>query len=155
VTPETVVRVPMMKQQDQFYYLLDRNLSCKVVGVPYEGNATAFFILPREGEMEQVENGLKEKTLKKWLRMPMKRYSSHFSGASLLRHTHRATQHLAQDLPPSPEASCEVPAPGPESASWREQDRKLGFLVGPSEYAVTAGDSSGPSPEPDGFHSKQ
>ncbi|XP_070213997.1 plasma serine protease inhibitor isoform X1 [Bos mutus] len=73
VTPETVVRVPMMKQQDQFYYLLDRNLSCKVVGVPYQGNATAFFILPREGEMEQVENGLKEKTLKKWLRMPMKR----------------------------------------------------------------------------------
>uniref|UniRef100_A0A8C2R3R0 Serpin domain-containing protein n=1 Tax=Capra hircus TaxID=9925 RepID=A0A8C2R3R0_CAPHI len=68
-----LVRVPMMKQQDQFYYLLDRNLSCKVVGVPYQGNATAFFILPREGEMEQVENGLKEKTLKKWLRMPMKR----------------------------------------------------------------------------------
>lgn len=99
MTPETVVRVPMMKQQDQFYYILDRNLSCKVVGVPYQGNATAFFILPHEGEMEQVENGLKEKTLKKWLRMPMKRYSSHRSGASLLPHTHRATQQWWEDSP--------------------------------------------------------
>nr|XP_058913116.1 plasma serine protease inhibitor [Kogia breviceps] len=73
VTPETVVRVPMMKREDQFYYLVDRNLSCRVVGVPYQGNATAFFILPREGGMGQVENGLKEKTLRKWLKMSMKR----------------------------------------------------------------------------------
>ncbi|XP_057588405.1 plasma serine protease inhibitor [Hippopotamus amphibius kiboko] len=73
VTSETVVRVPMMKQEDQFYYLLDRNLSCRVVGVPYQGNATAFFILPREGEMGQVENGLKEKTVRKWLKMSVKR----------------------------------------------------------------------------------
>uniref|UniRef100_A0A8C3WTI2 Serpin family A member 5 n=1 Tax=Catagonus wagneri TaxID=51154 RepID=A0A8C3WTI2_9CETA len=73
VTSEAVVRVPMMKCEDQFYYLLDRNLSCKVVGVPYQGNATAFFILPREGGMEQVEKGLKEKTLRKWLKMSMKR----------------------------------------------------------------------------------
>ncbi|XP_059771821.1 plasma serine protease inhibitor [Balaenoptera ricei] len=73
VTSETVVRVPMMKREDQFYYLLDRNLSCRVVGVPYQGNATAFFILPREGGMGQVENGLKEKTLRKWLKMSMKR----------------------------------------------------------------------------------
>ncbi|XP_001928604.1 plasma serine protease inhibitor [Sus scrofa] len=73
VTSETVVRVPMMKREDQFYYLLDRNLSCKVVGVPYQGNATAFFVLPQEGGMEQVEKGLKEKTLRKWLKMSMKR----------------------------------------------------------------------------------
>ncbi|XP_003787063.1 plasma serine protease inhibitor [Otolemur garnettii] len=73
VTPETVVRVPMMNSEDQYYYLLDRNLSCKVVGVPYQGNATALFILPSEGKMEQVENGLSEKTLKKWFKMFMKR----------------------------------------------------------------------------------
>lgn len=135
MTPETVVRVPMMKQQDQFYYLLDRNLSCKVVGVPYQGNATAFFILPREGDMEQVENGLKEKTLKKWLRMPMKRYSSHYAGPACCStptgpHGSGGRTHLAQDLPPSPEASCDIPALGPESASWRAQGWKLGYLVG-------------------------
>ncbi|XP_022431889.1 plasma serine protease inhibitor isoform X1 [Delphinapterus leucas] len=75
VTSETVVRVPMMKREDQFYYLLDRNLSCRVVGVPYQGNATAFFILPHEGGMGQVENGLTEKTLRKWLKTSMKRSS--------------------------------------------------------------------------------
>ncbi|XP_053459198.1 plasma serine protease inhibitor [Nycticebus coucang] len=73
VTPETVVRVPMMNNEDQYYYLLDQNLSCRVVGVPYQGNATALFILPSEGKMEQVENGLSEKTLKKWFKMFMKR----------------------------------------------------------------------------------
>ncbi|XP_012912889.1 plasma serine protease inhibitor isoform X2 [Mustela putorius furo] len=73
VTSETVVRVPMMKGEDHYYYFLDRNLSCKVVGVPYQGNATAFFILPSEGRMEQLENRLNEKTLRKWLRMFTKR----------------------------------------------------------------------------------
>ncbi|KAL2789532.1 plasma serine protease inhibitor preproprotein [Daubentonia madagascariensis] len=73
VTPETVVRVPMMNGEDQYYYLLDRNLSCRVVGVPYQGNATALFILPSEGKMQQVENGLSEKTLRKWFKMLIKR----------------------------------------------------------------------------------
>uniref|UniRef100_A0A2K5WKC8 Serpin family A member 5 n=1 Tax=Macaca fascicularis TaxID=9541 RepID=A0A2K5WKC8_MACFA len=73
VTPETVVRVPMMSREDQYHYLLDRNLSCRVVGVPYQGNATALFILPSEGKMQQVENGLSEKTLRKWLKMFKKR----------------------------------------------------------------------------------
>lgn len=99
MTSETVVRVPMMKREDQFYYLLDRNLSCRVVGVPYQGNATAFFILPREGGMGQVENGLTEKTLRKWLKMPMKRYSSHYSRASLLLHTCRATRQWWENSP--------------------------------------------------------
>nr|XP_006208298.1 plasma serine protease inhibitor [Vicugna pacos] len=73
VTSETAVRVPMMKHEDEYYYFLDRNLSCRVVGVPYRGNATAFFILPREGGMGQVESGLKEKTLRKWLKLSVKR----------------------------------------------------------------------------------
>ncbi|XP_002754293.4 plasma serine protease inhibitor [Callithrix jacchus] len=73
VTSETVVRVPMMSHEDHYYYFLDRNLSCRVVGVPYQGNATALFILPGEGKMQQVENGLSEKTLRKWLKMLRKR----------------------------------------------------------------------------------
>lgn len=93
MTSETVVRVPMMKGEDHYYYFLDRNLSCKVVGVPYQGNATAFFILPSEGRMEQLENGLNEKTLRKWLRMFTKRYSAGDMGpvwpcSPLGRHSH-------------------------------------------------------------------
>ncbi|KAM4853792.1 uncharacterized protein RHO17_016833 [Thomomys bottae] len=73
VTPETTVRVAMMNREDQFDYFLDQNLACKVVGVPYQGNATALFVLPNPGKMEQLENGLNGNTLKKWLRMFTKR----------------------------------------------------------------------------------
>ncbi|XP_008835791.1 plasma serine protease inhibitor [Nannospalax galili] len=73
VTPETAVQVSMMSCEDEYYYFLDQNLSCKVVGVPYQGNATALFILPSEGKMQQVENGLNGKTLRKWLERLTKR----------------------------------------------------------------------------------
>ncbi|XP_036986192.2 plasma serine protease inhibitor [Artibeus jamaicensis] len=73
VTPETVVQVPMMRCENEYYYLLDRNLYCRVVGVPYQGNATALFVLPNEGRMEQVEAGLNQDTLRKWLKKLTKR----------------------------------------------------------------------------------
>ncbi|XP_012594098.2 plasma serine protease inhibitor [Microcebus murinus] len=73
VTRKKVVRVPMMSREGEYYYLLDRNLSCKVVGVPYQGNATALFVLPSEGKMAQLEKGLSEQTLSKWLKMLTKR----------------------------------------------------------------------------------
>lgn len=74
VTPETVVQVSMMKREDEYGYLLDRSLYCKVVGLPYQGNATALFILPSEGRMQKVEAGLDQETLTKWLRKLTKRY---------------------------------------------------------------------------------
>uniref|UniRef100_A0A667GB39 Serpin family A member 5 n=1 Tax=Lynx canadensis TaxID=61383 RepID=A0A667GB39_LYNCA len=73
VTSETVVQVPMMKHKDLYYYFLDRSLSCRVVGVPYQGDATALFVLPSQGRMGRLENGLNEKTLRTWLKMSTKR----------------------------------------------------------------------------------
>uniref|UniRef100_A0A8D2AIX1 Serpin family A member 5 n=1 Tax=Sciurus vulgaris TaxID=55149 RepID=A0A8D2AIX1_SCIVU len=73
VTPETTVKVPMMSREDLYYYLLDRNLFCKVVGVPYQGNATAVLILPNQGKMEEVERGLNGKILRNWLQTFIKR----------------------------------------------------------------------------------
>ncbi|XP_020040957.2 plasma serine protease inhibitor [Castor canadensis] len=73
VTLETVVRVPMMSREDLYYYFLERDLSCWVVGIPYQGNATAVFVLPSEGKMEQVENSLNGSLLRKWFRMFTKR----------------------------------------------------------------------------------
>ncbi|EHB04103.1 Plasma serine protease inhibitor [Heterocephalus glaber] len=66
VTPEKKVQVPMMNHEDQYFYFLDKDLSCTVVGIPYEGNVTAYFILPSSGKMEQVENSLNKETLRKW-----------------------------------------------------------------------------------------
>ncbi|MCQ8064023.1 hypothetical protein NP303_25005, partial [Salmonella enterica] len=73
VNPETEVQVPMMSREGDYYYFLDQNLSCSVVGVPYLGNGTAMFILPDDGMLQRVEKGLKGKTLKKWLEASTKR----------------------------------------------------------------------------------
>ncbi|XP_008061246.1 plasma serine protease inhibitor [Carlito syrichta] len=73
VAPGTVVQVPMMNREDHYLYFVDRDLSCKVVGIPYHGNATALFVLPSEGKMAQVESGLSGATLWRWLTMPLTR----------------------------------------------------------------------------------
>ncbi|KAM6171910.1 plasma serine protease inhibitor-like [Erethizon dorsatum] len=73
VTPEKKLQVPMMNHEDQYFYFLDKDLSCTVVGIPYEGNATAYFILPSQGKMEQVEKRLSKQTLQKWNVMMMRR----------------------------------------------------------------------------------
>lgn len=68
MSADTVLQVPMMRREDQYRYLLDQDLSCRVVAVPYRGNATALFILPGEGRMGQLEAGLNQDTLRRWLR---------------------------------------------------------------------------------------
>ncbi|XP_057638942.1 serine protease inhibitor A3N-like [Chionomys nivalis] len=61
------VKVPMM--HDQFLtipYFRDEELSCTVVELKYRGNASALFILPDQGKMQQVEASLQPETLRKW-----------------------------------------------------------------------------------------
>ncbi|XP_021034732.1 plasma serine protease inhibitor [Mus caroli] len=73
VSPKKTIQVPMMNREDGYSYYLDQNISCTVVGIPYQGNAIALFILPSEGKMKQVEDGLDERTLRNWLKMLTKR----------------------------------------------------------------------------------
>ncbi|XP_052594830.1 serine protease inhibitor A3N-like [Peromyscus californicus insignis] len=61
------VKVPMMKIEDLTTpYFWDEALSCSVVELKYTGNASALFILPDEGRMQQVEASLQPETLRKW-----------------------------------------------------------------------------------------
>ncbi|CAO2587387.1 Serine protease inhibitor A3F [Lemmus lemmus] len=61
------VKVPMMKIEDLHTpYFRDEELSCTVVELKYTGNASAMFILPDEGRMQQVEASLQPETLRKW-----------------------------------------------------------------------------------------
>ncbi|XP_015864631.3 serine protease inhibitor A3N-like isoform X2 [Peromyscus maniculatus bairdii] len=61
------VRVPMMKIEDLTTpYFWDEDLSCSVVELKYTGNASALFILPDMGKMQQLEASLQPETLKKW-----------------------------------------------------------------------------------------
>ena len=47
-------------------YFWDEELSCSVVELKYTGNASALFILPDQGRMQQVEASLQPETLRKW-----------------------------------------------------------------------------------------
>ncbi|XP_015847159.3 serine protease inhibitor A3N-like [Peromyscus maniculatus bairdii] len=61
------VKVPMMHIEDLTTpYFQDEDLSCSVVELKYIGNASALFILPDEGRMQQVEASLQPETLRKW-----------------------------------------------------------------------------------------
>ncbi|XP_031211499.1 serine protease inhibitor A3C-like [Mastomys coucha] len=61
------VKVPMMKIEDLTTpYFRDEELKCTVVELKYAGNASALFILPDQGKMQQVEASLQPETLKKW-----------------------------------------------------------------------------------------
>lgn len=62
----TTVRVHMMQSYTTNRSWRDPELGCIVVELPYAGNASALFILPKEGNMEKVEDGLSVATLEKW-----------------------------------------------------------------------------------------
>ncbi|XP_021057848.1 serine protease inhibitor A3N [Mus pahari] len=61
------VKVSMMSMEDLTTpYFRDDELSCTVVELKYTGNASALFILPDKGKMQQVEASLQPETLRKW-----------------------------------------------------------------------------------------
>ncbi|XP_041489132.1 serine protease inhibitor A3C-like [Microtus oregoni] len=61
------VEVPMMNIKELITpYFRDEDMFCTVVELMYIGNASALFILPDEGRMQQVESNLKPETLRKW-----------------------------------------------------------------------------------------
>ncbi|XP_035301571.1 serine protease inhibitor A3N-like [Cricetulus griseus] len=64
---KTTVMVPMMNIEDLTTpYFRDEELSCSVVELKYTGNASALFILPDEGKMQQLEASLQPETLRRW-----------------------------------------------------------------------------------------
>ncbi|NXN94741.1 A1AT2 antiproteinase, partial [Rhinopomastus cyanomelas] len=70
---KNAVKVQMMHQSKSFNIHRDEKLSCWVVEIPYKGNTTSFFILPDEGEINQVEDALQKETLFNWMQSFKKR----------------------------------------------------------------------------------
>ena len=61
------VKVPMMSIENLTTpYFRDEELSCTMVELKYTGNASALFILPDQGRMQQVEASFQPETLRKW-----------------------------------------------------------------------------------------
>lgn len=70
VDENTVVKVPMMLQDEQeHWYIEDRRVPCTVLRMDYRGDAMAFFILPNWGKMSEVEQVLSPGMLKRWNRL--------------------------------------------------------------------------------------
>ncbi|XP_005343565.1 kallistatin [Microtus ochrogaster] len=71
VDEKTIVQVPMMLQDDkEHWFMEDRRVPCTVLRMEYQGDgATAFFILPQKGKMEEVEHMLSPGMLERWNHM--------------------------------------------------------------------------------------
>jgi serpin peptidase inhibitor clade A protein 3 len=79
------VKVPMMSIEDLTTpFFRDEELSCTVVELKYTGNASALFILPDQGKMQEVETSLLPETLSKWKDSLQSRYVSPGPGAASL-----------------------------------------------------------------------
>ncbi|XP_063803659.1 alpha-1-antiproteinase-like [Pseudophryne corroboree] len=88
VDENTVVKVPMMTRQGEYRVAFIQEPECKVVEVPYKGNASAIIILPDAGKLHEVEQALRNASLQTWTKLlrPMRlRFSMpKFSASSTL-----------------------------------------------------------------------
>ncbi|XP_006879259.1 PREDICTED: serpin A9 [Elephantulus edwardii] len=73
VSKSTTVKVPMMHQVQQLDFGVDLELNCSVLRMNYSRGAQAFFILPGQGKMGQLEQALSAARLRKWDRLLQKR----------------------------------------------------------------------------------
>lgn len=72
---KTTVKVPMMHQVEKFAFGVDPELNCSVLQMDYSGDATAFFVLPTQGRMRQLEQSLSSRTLRKWSHFLQERWA--------------------------------------------------------------------------------
>ncbi|XP_006879261.1 PREDICTED: alpha-1-antitrypsin-like [Elephantulus edwardii] len=68
VDEQTTVKVPMMRHTHLFHLHRQEDLSSWVLLMDYEGNATAFFIMPDLGKMQELEQGITKELLYTWLK---------------------------------------------------------------------------------------
>ncbi|XP_019060807.1 corticosteroid-binding globulin isoform X1 [Fukomys damarensis] len=66
VNKTTTVTVPMMFRSGPAMYLHDSVLPCRLVQLNFTGNATVFFILPDQGQMDTVIAELSRDTIQRW-----------------------------------------------------------------------------------------
>ena len=64
----------MMHQVEQFAFGVDPELNYSVLQMGYSRDTVAFFVLPGEGKMRQLEHALSARTLRKWSRSLQKRW---------------------------------------------------------------------------------
>ncbi|XP_054827359.1 alpha-1-antitrypsin-like [Eublepharis macularius] len=66
VDANTTVKVHMMSREGYYDFFHDDDLLCWVVRLPYNGDFSAWFILPDKGKLKEVEDALVVGLLNKW-----------------------------------------------------------------------------------------
>ncbi|KAM6202680.1 alpha-1-antitrypsin [Rhynchocyon petersi] len=94
VDEATIVTVPMMSRLGMFDIHRDQDLSSWVLLMDYVGNATAIFILPDLGKMQQLEGRLNEELLHTWIENRYRRSAS----VSLPKMSISGTYNLEESL---------------------------------------------------------
>ncbi|XP_072693861.1 serpin A9-like [Canis lupus baileyi] len=74
VGKRTTVKVPMMHQVEEFAFGVDAELKCSVLRMDYDEDTAAFFVLPGQDKMRQLEQALSSRTLRKWNHLLQKRW---------------------------------------------------------------------------------
>nr|XP_004665673.1 serpin A12 [Jaculus jaculus] len=85
------VKVPMMFHGGMYDMAYDKKLACTILEMPYKDNITATFILPDDGKLQLLEQGLQVHIFAKWKSLLSKRVVDvhlprlHISGAHNLK----------------------------------------------------------------------
>lgn len=63
----------MMHHTGMYEVGRDDQLSCSILNMPFQGDISAFFILPDKGKMQQIEEALNADTLDRWRNLMSRR----------------------------------------------------------------------------------
>ncbi|XP_053141264.1 alpha-1-antitrypsin-like [Hemicordylus capensis] len=74
VNATTTVKVDMMFQKGYYKVLHDEDAFSWVVEIPYKGHASAWFLLPSNGKLNDVEGSLENNIFSKWMAKVRYRY---------------------------------------------------------------------------------
>ncbi|KAM4012955.1 alpha-1-antitrypsin-like protein GS55-MS isoform 1-T2 [Anomaloglossus baeobatrachus] len=66
VDDNTVVKVPMMTREGEYLTGYISEIGCRVVDVPYKGNTSAIFIIPKKGKLREAEKALQNVSQETW-----------------------------------------------------------------------------------------
>lgn len=66
----------MMHQVEEFAFGVDAELKCSVLRMDYDEDTAAFFVLPGQDKMRQLEQALSSRTLRKWNHLLQKRWEA-------------------------------------------------------------------------------
>ncbi|XP_053331708.1 serine protease inhibitor A3L-like [Spea bombifrons] len=66
VDEKTKVKVPMMSRIGLYKILLDPQLPCIVIELPYKGQASMLLVIPELGKIHEVEEALSPETISRW-----------------------------------------------------------------------------------------